>query len=246
MTDISTVQRTKVYDLPTRLFHWFFAAFFLAAFLVAKNIDDESPAFTYHMMLGLTLAFAVILRIFWGFVGSKYARFSSFALNPKEVIQYFKALITGKTIRTLGHNPASSWIAVIMMGLALTLALSGYKMTTGGDKDSIKEIHELFANGFLVAAILHVLGVFFHSVKHKDSIWRAMIDGKKDPVDGQTGIAHSYRVIGLLFILLLGAFAINLVTHYDPKTLSLSLFGKTLQLGDPDHQSRHEKKHEDD
>ena len=65
------MKKTKVYDLPTRLFHWLFAGLFLSAFLIAKVIDDDSPSYSYHMLLGVILGMIVFLRIIWGFVGSK-------------------------------------------------------------------------------------------------------------------------------------------------------------------------------
>lgn len=53
-----------VYDLPLRLFHWTFSGLFITAFLIAKTIDDDSVVFSCHMLAGLLLGFAVILRIF--------------------------------------------------------------------------------------------------------------------------------------------------------------------------------------
>ena len=71
------MNKRLVYDLPMRVFHGIFAALFIVAFLIAKTVDDESAAFSYHMLAGFLLVFTVSLRIIWGFVGSKYSRFSS-------------------------------------------------------------------------------------------------------------------------------------------------------------------------
>lgn len=72
---------TQVFDFPTRLFHWVFAALFLISFTIGKTIDDESVTFHWHMISGLTLGFLVTLRILWGFLGSHYARFQNFNLK---------------------------------------------------------------------------------------------------------------------------------------------------------------------
>lgn len=74
------MKTTKVYDLPTRIFHWLFAATFVGAFFIAKVIDDDSPSYVFHMLLGLVLVLTVALRVVWGVVGSRYARFSSLSL----------------------------------------------------------------------------------------------------------------------------------------------------------------------
>jgi cytochrome b561 len=59
------MDKAKVYDLPTRLFHWLFAGLFIAAFAIAKLIDDESPWFSQHMLLGMTLFVTTLLRVVW-------------------------------------------------------------------------------------------------------------------------------------------------------------------------------------
>ena len=109
------MKKISVYDLPTRFFHWFFAFLFITAFAIAKTVDDESPLFSYHMLAGLTIAFLLVLRFIWGFIGTTYARFSSFKLNPTELIRYFKDAVVTKTKAYLGHNPASSYSKVIII-----------------------------------------------------------------------------------------------------------------------------------
>jgi cytochrome b len=81
--------RKLVYDWPLRIFHWLFALLFAAAFLIAKNIDDESPVFFYHMLAGILLSVLVFERLLWGFMGTRYSRFSPFEWNPKTLISYF-------------------------------------------------------------------------------------------------------------------------------------------------------------
>lgn len=226
------MQKTKVYDLPTRLFHWLFAGVFLSAFFIAKVIDDESPAYSYHMLLGLVLVFAVWLRIIWGFVGSRYARFSSFALRPAELLRYFKDFLSRKSDRKLGHNPASSWAALIMMALAIGLGVTGFLMTTGGNKDALEDVHELMANAFIVVVIAHISGVVLHTLRHRDWIALSMVSGKKQSVSGEGGISQSYRGVAFLFVALVSVFVFHLGKNFDPRDQSLRLFGSTLQLGE--------------
>ena len=76
------MRKQLIYDLPTRIFHWGFAGLFVFVIFIAKTVDDENPVFSYHMLAGLMLGGLVTLRIIWGFFGTKYARFSSFALHP--------------------------------------------------------------------------------------------------------------------------------------------------------------------
>ena len=64
------MDKVRVYDLPTRLFHLLFAGLFVAAFAIAKLAGDESPWFSQHMLLGLILFFITLLRVVWGVLGS--------------------------------------------------------------------------------------------------------------------------------------------------------------------------------
>ncbi len=221
-----------VFDLPTRLFHWLFAGLFLTAFLIAKTVDDESLWFNFHSLAGLTLGFLVTLRIAWGFFGTRHARFSGFALNPKDLVSYFKGIFTGDKRRWAGHNPASSWAGVTMLAMALGLAVTGYLMTAGGDKEAFEDIHELFANGFIVLVALHVAGIIVHTVRHQDMIGLSMIDGKKAGVTEQQTIASVKTPYAILLAGLLAVFCFQLFKNFDSESRSLQFFGAKLQLGE--------------
>lgn len=234
-----------VYDLPTRLFHWLFAALFLVGFIIAKTVDDESAWFNVHSLAGLTLGFLVLLRIVWGFVGTKHARFSGFALNPVNLVQYFKGILAGDKKRWAGHNPASSWAGITMMFLALGLAFTGYLMTSGPDKETYEDIHELFANGFIIIVILHIAGIVLHTFRHKEIIGLSMIDGKKNDVSPDQVISSAKTPIGILLVGLVVAFGLYLYNNYDNSTRSLQFFGTTLQLSENDNDN-HEDMDGDD
>jgi cytochrome b len=226
--------RQLVYDLPTRLFHWLFAGLFLTAFVIAKTVDDDSFWFNYHSLAGLTLGFLAVLRIIWGVFGTQHARFSGFALNPMDLVNYFKGIFSGDKKKWAGHNPASSWAAITMMILALGLALTGYLMTSGGDKEAFEDIHELFANAFIIVVVLHVAGIVLHTIRYQEMIGLSMVDGKKMGVSEAQTIGSSKSAVGVLLIGLVVAFGLHLFKNYDKQTRSLQFFGTTLQLSEDD------------
>jgi cytochrome b len=225
-----TSVQVQVYDWPVRFFHWLFAGLFVAAYFIAQVFEDDSAQYPYHMLLGLTLALTVLLRITWGFAGSRFARFHSFELHPKQLLAYMKSLLQKPGKIFLGHNPASSWAAIVMMICALGLATSGYFMIHG-HKEDLEEVHELFANLFLFTAIAHVAGVVFHTIKHKDPIGLAMINGKKFWSESVPGIQRTFLIGGLLFVIVTVGFGIHLFNNYDRNTMALTVFGQTHQLG---------------
>lgn len=230
------MEKKLIYDWPTRLFHWLFAGMFIVAFFIAKTFDDDSSLYPYHMLIGASMAFIVLLRITWGVVGSRYAKFSSFSLNPRDLVSYLKDILSSKTHANEAHNPASSWIAIIMMFLALGLAVTGYLMTVKIYKEVFEEIHELMANAFVVAAILHVCGVILHTYRYRDGIGMSMLHGKKSvETSKSTGISHSYRSVGVIFLLLFFSNVLFLYKNYDRQKQSLNIFNKSFQLGEAEN-----------
>jgi cytochrome b len=229
------MRKTLIYDLPTRLFHWLFSGLFLISFVIAKISDDESLIFSYHMLSGLLLGALVAWRVIWGIVGSEYARFSGFNLNPLELKDYFLGMITGSKKRWPGHNPASSWAAITMFALAFGLAVTGYLMSTG-NKESFEDIHELMANTFIVVVVLHVAGVILHSIRHKDAISLSMIDGHKETSVQNFGIESSRYFATIVLIAFLISSGLYLFKNFDSNNRTLAIFGQTLQLGENENE----------
>ena len=232
------MKQTRVYDIPTRLFHWLFVAYFVSAFFIAKTYDDESLQYPYHMIIGLIMAFTVILRIVWGLTGSTHARFSSFPLKPAELVRYLKNMFSAQAKKYIGHNPASGWAAIIMMFLALGLAVTGYMMVQNINKEFIEEVHELMANAFLVIAIGHVAGIVLHTLKYKDNIGLSKFHGKKQGLENTEEIKNTYPVIGLVFLVVVGLFAGNIIKNYDNNTQQLTFFGQTFDLGEKEEDEK--------
>lgn len=220
-----------VYDLPTRLFHWLFAGLFLTAYLIATFADHKSAAFPIHMLVGAVLCFVVLMRLLWGVVGTRHARFASFALRPHDAFDYFKSIAAGAKGKIWGgHNPASSWAAILMIGLALSLGITGYLMTAGGDREALEDVHEVLANVFLAVALLHIAGVALHVLRYRDGFPLSMIDGRKQLPDGHEAIPGAKAAAGLAMLVLAAGFAAYVAGNYSPASGTLRVFGQSLQL----------------
>ena len=223
---------TRVYDLPTRLFHWLFAGLFVTAFAISNLVDDDSVRFSLHMLAGLGMVFLVVLRLVWSFVGTRHARLADLVLDPRQLLTYFKGMFSRGSKRWIGHNPASSWAAVAMVGLALGLGTSGYLMATGGENHTLKEVHELMANAFLVVVLLHLAGIALHVIRHRDHLQASMVSGRKPAISSDQPAVAAARMPALAFLVLVGLFAAYILQHYDAQARTLDLFGSTLQLGE--------------
>lgn len=238
------MKRVLAFDLPIRLFHWIFTLLFVTAIVIANTVDDDSVIFSYHMMAGMTLGFVLFLRIIWGFIGSTYARFNSFMVKPSQLIGYFKEMFRSSTKRYLNHNPASSIAALVMFICVIGLGLTGYRMTTGAE--GIKDVHEFFAQLFVVTAIAHIIGVVYHQVRHRDGMITSMFDGKKDAVDGQKPIESSRNAAGFIFLLLTIGFIWFLNSNFDSTTRTLDVFGTEILLGEHEESGDHDRNRERD
>ncbi len=242
----------KVYDLPVRLFHWSFVVLFVGAFFIAQVFDDDSAVYPLHMMMGLVLGAAVALRVIWGIVGTRYARFSSYDLNPLSLVDYFKQIFSAGPNATsnaskktwTGHNPASSWSAIGMMAMGLAMVFTGVMMSQGVAKELFEEMHEVVAYLFLVTSLLHVGGVALHAMKHRDQLAFSMVTGTKNLETGDAPIESNHPVVALIFVIVVASFATLLYRGYDAQTRVLQFFGVTLNLGENEKDEKGSEKGE--
>lgn len=179
----------KVWDPLVRGFHWLLVASFFTAYFT------EGEWQTVHTWAGYTLFALLLLRLVWGFVGPRYARFSDFVHAPATVFRYLREVLTRRAPRYLGHNPAGGAMIVALLLCLLATTVSGM-MLYGADAwlgplaplmqnasddtiDLLEEIHEFFANFTLFLVAVHVAGVIWESVLHRENLVRAMLHGRK-------------------------------------------------------------------
>lgn len=165
----------KVWDPFVRIFHWTLVICFVIAYATGDEIERV------HVAAGYTIAGLLAIRIVWGFVGPRYARFSNFVRPPREVIAYLRDLMTLRAPRYIGHNPAGgAMIVALLVALAGTCA-TGYMITTDAYWGSklVEHIHEFLANLTVGLVVAHVLGVLIASFEHRENLVASMISGRK-------------------------------------------------------------------
>lgn len=191
----------RVWDLPTRLFHWLLAGSFAGAWLTAESERLQ----LIHITLGYTLLGLIAFRMIWGFVGSRWARFRSFPPSPRAAMQYAKALVGAAPEKHYtGHNPLGALAVYGLLLMGVAVGVSGYVGLTL-DQDWVGEVHEALAAGMLGLVGLHVAGVIISSRKHHENLVKGMITGRK-PGEASEAIARTGLVPGLLLASLVGAF----------------------------------------
>jgi len=170
-----------VWDIAVRGFHWLLALSFLGAFLTAESERLRDV----HVALGYTMLGLVAFRLLWGLVGTRYARFRSFAFGPKDVAAYLKSLLALRPKHYLGHNPAGSWAIWALLALSVLAGATGYATYNDVGGHWLEELHEGVANTLLAVVIVHISGVLVSSLIHRENLVRSMLTGYKsgDPGD---------------------------------------------------------------
>lgn len=197
MTDVPTGQHAppsapnpppevKVWDPVVRLFHW------TLAFGCIANLTVLREAETAHEIVGYVILVAIAVRLLWGFVGTRHARFSDFIAGPRTLVRYLATLLQGKAPRYIGHNPAGGLMMLLLIALATICGATGVMM--GQDafwgEEWVEEVHETAANLILVMAAFHVLAALVESWHHRENLIRAMITGRKRAATG-TDVDHA-------------------------------------------------------
>ena len=83
----ATHSRTKVWDPVVRLFHWTLVTGTVANLTVFRELKSV------HRYVGYVIVAAIAIRLVWGFVGPRHARFSDFVAGPRRLAGYRKAMI---------------------------------------------------------------------------------------------------------------------------------------------------------
>lgn len=181
-------QEINVWDPLVRLFHWILVGAFIIAFLT------EDEWMTLHSYAGYTIGGLLLFRFLWGLIGPRYARFSDFVKAPATVIEYLKDLIYLRAKRYIGHNPAGGAMIVVLLFSLVATTLTGllaygsvgagplvglFATQSNYGSEWLEEIHEFFANFSLVLVLIHLGGVAFESLFHKENLVRAMFTGVK-------------------------------------------------------------------
>jgi cytochrome b len=184
-----SVRLIREWDLPTRVFHWLLLALVVVSFVSGKI---GGAWMQYHIWSGCAILGLLMFRLVWGFVGGRYARFSSFVRAPGAVLRYTRTLLRPEALRHLGHNPLGGW-SVLAMLLALSVqAVTGlfanddiftegplFSWVSKATSDWLTRIHNLNQGVILLLVGVHVMAVLFYLIIKQDNLIQPMFTGRK-------------------------------------------------------------------
>ena len=182
--------RVRVWDLPTRSFHWLLAACVIAS-LSSAWIGGN--AMVWHLRFG-TLAFALLLfRLVWGFVGGRWSRFASFAYAPATSLRYLRGQSRPEELHHVGHSPLGALsvfglLAILAAQVATGLFADDEIATTGplvrfvSDATShrLTRWHTTFGQWLILTLVgLHLAAVLFYRIARSRNLVGPMLSGDK-------------------------------------------------------------------
>jgi cytochrome b len=189
----SALNQVRVWDLPTRLFHWT-----LVACVVGLVISSQigGAAMVWHFRLGYSVLALLLFRAAWGLVGGHWSRFRAFIYSPSTVWRHLQG--QGRVEHSVGHTPPGSLSVFALLGFLLAQVATGLmsddEIANAGPLTQFvsnatvdlatwyhKEVGKLI---LIVLVILHVGAIVFYLVRKRQNLVRAMIRGDKDiPAD---------------------------------------------------------------
>ena len=211
---------TRVWDLPTRLFHWLLALAVVGS-VVSGQIGGN--AMVWHTRLGLVVLALLAFRLVWGFVGGRWSRFSAFLYGPRSVIAYLRGDTGPGGGYDIGHSPVgalSVWalLALLAVQVATGLVADDEIATTGPLNrfvssriaNAASAWHEEVGKGVLIVlSVLHVAAIVYYVWRRKKNLLAPMIRGDAALPVGTVASRDGpgQRVMALVVVLAAAAFA---------------------------------------
>jgi cytochrome b len=183
------MRTVRVWDLPTRLFHWLLVACVIGL-VVTANLGGGWME--WHLRLGYTVLTLLLFRLGWGFVGGHWSRFGSFVRGPAAIARYLKGQAT--PLETIGHNPLGA-LSVLAMLLALALQVSAGLFTDdeiayagpligvgSGETVALASWYHTGPGKLVVLAlvVLHIAAIAWYARVRKQRLLPAMIHGDRE------------------------------------------------------------------
>lgn len=177
----------KVWDAPTRLFHWA-----VVLLVIASYTSMQLNRVGLHMLFGYAMLTLLLFRLAWGFIGSDTARFSRFLVSPVAGLRHLRELTRREPDTQIGHNAAGGWMVLILLAdLGVQAGTGLFSNDQGFDEgplahlvsdhasNVISRIHSVNFTILLVLIGLHVLAVIAYAMIKRQDLVRPMITGKK-------------------------------------------------------------------
>ncbi len=177
----------RVWDLPTRLFHWA-----IVLLVITSYVSIQKSWMEVHFLSGETILALLLFRLAWGVIGSETSRFGQFLKSPITALATLAKFGRRAPDDQVGHNAAGGWMVLVMLALLLVQACTGLlsnddvmvdgplrHLVSKETSDRITAIHAFNFNLILAAIGIHLLAIIAYAVVKRHNLVRPMITGRK-------------------------------------------------------------------
>jgi cytochrome b len=207
------LRRVRVWDLPTRLFHWVLAGCVIASVISAKIGGN---AMEWHFRLGYVVLALLAFRVLWGVVGGRWSRFTSFVYSPAALLRYLRGQGRAGEHFDVGHSPTGALSVLTLLGiLALQVGTGLFaddeisnagpliKFVSGATSSLATTWHKAFGQWLIITLVLlHIAAIVFYFFKKRQNLVSSMISGDKPLPDDVPASADDAVSRGLALALL--------------------------------------------
>lgn len=166
----------RLWDPLLRLCHLSFATVFFANYFF--NEEGEG----WHRWLGYYAVACLLVRLVWGFLGPRSARWSDFWPTPARLLAHGRALLRGQPFHRLGHSPIGALVMLLMLTCIGGLGLSGWLMEEVDalwGADWPMDLHSFLADALLALACVHLLAALVESLRMRENLPLSMLHGRR-------------------------------------------------------------------
>ncbi|MDV7340216.1 cytochrome b/b6 domain-containing protein [Terasakiella sp. A23] len=200
MTRNKSYSWKRVWDLPTRAFHWLLVISVCTGWWLGENLSFSN--ISWHFYLGYTTGGLVLFRLIWGLIGPKYIRLSALFHKPQTTLDYVAEMKSREPSGYPGHSPVGSLsvlglLAVLALQVVTGLFAEADDLFSAGPLSSYvgsnivqlaNAIHEINSKILLAMVVLHLAALMFYLIWKRENLIRAMVTGKKMLLDKKDDI----------------------------------------------------------
>ena len=180
----------RVWDLPTRAFHWLLAACVIGSVISAKIGGN---AMAWHFRLGYVVFTLILFRLIWGVVGGRWSRFASFIYAPATTLRYLRGENRPGDHLDVGHNPLGAFSVFGLLAVLAAQVATGLfaddeisntgpliKFVSGATSELLTHWHKRYGQWLVIGLVLlHIGAIVFYLQRKKLNLMQPMLTGDK-------------------------------------------------------------------
>lgn len=184
------LRRVRVWDLPTRVFHWLLAGCVIAS-VVSAQVGGN--AMVWHFRLGYAILTLLAFRVLWGLMGGHWSRFARFVYSPATLLRYLRGQGRADEFLDVGHTPTGALSVFALLGVLIVQVATGLvaddeiantgpliKYVSGATSSLATSWHKHYGQWLVIGlVVLHVAAIVFYLVKKRQNLVAPMLSGDK-------------------------------------------------------------------